>query len=93
LRCKRKDCHGTIVNMGWYYGCILCCREISDKMGKKLDEKSRGILHLDPIHVEKVKEGEFGIYTDRVRYDPRLVLNSSGDTYIGEKSSTEEYDI
>jgi hypothetical protein len=102
LKCKVKNCGGTIVNMGWYYGCLLCCNPVEDKVTKlKIngdlievvgDKKIRhkNLLHLDPIHVKPFTEEEKIELQTRYshspsKYDPRHVLLSSGERYIGEE--------
>jgi hypothetical protein len=65
MRCKRPNCGGSIVNLGWYAGCLSCSRPFTGKVIKErkgdvlvdvlMDYNGferiehKGILHLQPI--------------------------------------------
>jgi hypothetical protein len=62
----------------------MCSRPVPNDKVPKIN--SKGIIHLGPIHVDKAKKGEYGVYGPDApaTYDRRFVLHSLGETYIGE---------
>lgn len=87
MRCKRKGCKGEVVNLGWFYGCLLCSRE---QYVKAKRSKRRDLLHLGILIVERVKKIPKPDPLAPVKYNPRYVLVSRGEHYIGEDKKVED---
>jgi len=88
MKCRKKGCGGTIINLGWYVGCLSCGRPSNVKRKCK---KPRIVIHLGRLDIRIIK-----IVPDieaPVKFTPRYVLVSRGEHYLGEKKPEGEENV
>jgi len=50
-----KYCKGSIVNIGWFNGCLSCSREVKIN-GKSMGDRGFPVINKNPIHLERLKD-------------------------------------